>query len=276
MKSMPWKLLCGGAAIWILVCLWPQQAWGIVVRDVPASHEVAPDSPFYMVGYLNTAGGTSATLISPDYIITAKHAVGSISGGTFTMYLPDGPSVFGLAEKFEHPSSDLAVVRLDRTTGLDGYRLYQDDQEAGQIGILAGYGVSGVDAPDPGSYPTGTLRVGYNHIDTAVSTYLVFDFDSVGWPNSLPEDQEVMTALGDSGGPLFIEVDGELRLAGVHLYLSDIDADGITPELGDRGYDLRISAVSEWIHDVNPQLPEPSTLGILTLGTLLLALRRRR
>ncbi|MCK4602731.1 MAG: trypsin-like serine protease [Phycisphaerae bacterium] len=268
-----WRRIYASGAILVFGLLIAHPAYGIVVRDDPANHEVAPDSPFNMVGYLNTAGGTSASLISPDYVITAKHAVSSISGGTFT--LPDGRS-FGLAEKFAHPTADLAILRLSSSTGLNGYGLYEGDQEAGQIGIVAGYGVSGIDAPDPVSYPRGTLRIGYNYIDAAVSGYLLIDFDKEGWPNSLSKSEESMPAMGDSGGPLFVDIGGELKIAGIHLSLTDLDADGITPELGDRCYDLRISDFAGWIHEIDPQLPEPGTLALLALGTLTLAVRRRR
>ncbi len=252
----------------ILCLLLASPALAIVVRDDPADHEVAPGSPFAGVGYLSTAGGTTATLIGPDYILTAAHAVGGpLTGQTFTLQLAGGPDVYALAAKHVHPTADLAIVRLDRATALAGYRLYEGAAEVGRTAAVAGFGASGTDAPDP-AYPKGTLRVGYNVVDRIAGGYLVTDFDARNGKDALGAALEAMPAGGDSGGPLLIDVAGELHLAGVHLYLTDADQDGLTPELGDRCYHLRVGDYGQWIRQTAPQLPEPGALALLVIGAV--------
>ena len=243
-------------------------AAAIVVSDDPDLHVVTAPSSYDMVGYLNTAGGTTASVVDPWFVLTAAHAVNNISGKTFTLYLADGTHVFSLAEKFLHPSADLAVVRLAASTGLPGYELYDQTDEVGRTGVLVGYGMSGtgdtvLDGGDP-NYPRGTNRLGYNKIDSIYTDldgvkHLRFDFDapdSHGPSGTLGADREVMIAAGDSGGPLFIE--GTLLIAGVHVSVN-YDDENHWPTYGDVGFDVRVSTYAAWIRSVIPDQPATQT-----------------
>jgi hypothetical protein len=245
-----------------------EQTPAIVVSDDPDLHVVVPPSDYDLVGYLDAAGGTTASLVDPWFVLTAGHAAAWIEGRTFTLHLADGPHVFALAEAFAHPSADLAVVRLGASTGLPGYELYDLPDEAGQIGLLVGYGMSGTgdtvgEGGDP-SYPRGTKRLGYNKIDSIYTDldgvkHLRTDFDAPGTPGpsgSLGDDREAMFAAGDSGGPTFIE--GTLLIAGVHVSIVYNDPDH-WPSYGDRGHDVRVSTYADWIRGVIPDVPATQT-----------------
>ncbi len=246
---------CAPVLLTGLVVLTAAPARGIVFGDDPANHEAAPDSRLNMVGYLDTAGGTSAALIDEWHVLTAGHAVaGPVSGRTFTLRLPDGDRSFGLAGKSVHPQFDLAVVRLADCTWLAGYELYTGAAEAGREVVLAGFGVSGVGFPEPGAYPRGRGRAGANRIENVFENFLAYDFDPPGGEFGL---DEAIPAAGDSGGPTFLSEDGLLRIAGIHVSISDSDADGICPEYNDFGVDVRVSPLAEWIRSQVRQPPRP-------------------
>ena len=270
---MAYKLVKFYSAVLLLAMAavaFPTQARGIVVSDNPndPNHLVTAPSNYDMVGYINLVGGATGSLINPWYVLTAKHVVHyTIAGGSFRLDTAGGPQYYGIAEKWESPSTDLAVVRLTRSTNLSGYGIYTGSGEIGAEGKVVGYGMSGTPATvgaggDP-NYPRGTKRVGYNLIEyTPYYGYLMMDFDdpnTYGLPGgSLGANKEVMFALGDSGGPTFITVGGSLRIAGVHVSLPYNDPNH-WPNYGDVGYDIRVSTYKTWILGLIPSQPATVT-----------------
>jgi len=248
-------------------------AGAIVVCDDPALHEVTPPSDYDMVGYVNATGGATAVLVDPWWVLTAGHVTDfGTENKTFTLHLEDGSVVCAWADVRRHSSIDLALIRLDRDTELAGYTMYTGTGEEGEEGILVGYGMSGT-GTNPGEggnpdYPRGTKRYGYNRIDSAYYSsldqthYLRMDFDdpdSSGPFGTLGVDKEVMIALGDSGGATFLDVGGTLKLAGIHVGYKDMDGDGIWPEYGDRGYDVRVRSYTGWVNGLIPDQPATVT-----------------
>ncbi|MGC9454754.1 MAG: trypsin-like serine protease [Phycisphaerae bacterium] len=226
------------------------QSHGIVVSDDPDLHEVDPTSAFAGVGMISSAGKTTGTLIDPWHVLTAGHCIYNVSSHTFSLDLPEGRLTLPMAEAYKHPSIDLAVVRLASPAPLDGYGLYTARDEAGKVGTTLGYGVSGAGCPEPTQYPKGTLRIGWNRIDTAGTSSLTYTFNSPSSSGSLGREREALPADGDSGGPTMLNVGGEWLIAGVHYAISDMDGDGIAPEYGDRCLDMRVSTYAEWIQNV--------------------------
>lgn len=232
----------------------------VVVSDDPNNHEVTPPSDFDMVGAVahGSDRGATATLIDSWHILSAKHVLNGSWNDTLYLDLADGTHAFTITERFVHPNVDIAVARLDRSTGLPGHALYTLTSEKGKEGVVVGYGVSGtgMTGENPWLYPRGTNRYGYNRIDVVLTqadtNYLVMDFDHPSipgptGPGSLGSDREVIYASGDSGGPTFIDVGGELKIAGIHVYMSDFNDNGLVPDFGDICYDLRISPLADWI-----------------------------
>jgi hypothetical protein len=215
-----------------------------------------------MVGnmlFMGQPGGSTAVLIDPWYILTAKHvlASGVMSDHTFRLNLVDGQKDYKLTAMFLHPTADLAVGRLDRSARLPGYPLYTGTQEGGQAGIIVGYGISGVGGPDA-NYPRGTKRSGYNRIDAVYYDpdfcldYLLMDFDGPNAPGPYPPgtlglDKEVLFAPGDSGGPTFIDIGGTLYVAGIHHSLTEGNQDNRIPDYTDVGWDVRVRTYAQWI-----------------------------
>ena len=263
-----------GLSIAASLALLVAPSWAIVVSDEPnAAWHLAPaPSEFDGVGYLTSAGGCTATLINPWFIITANHTLNNYQNRLFQLDLVGGRQDFGMIQKWQHPTVDMAIVRLSRPAGLDGYEPYQAATQYAENGLAAyivGYGMSGTPATvgaggDP-AYPRGTKRVGQNALSLS-GTYgeeLDYDFDHPSTtmdPNgSLGADKEVMIGQGDSGGPTFLRVDGVLQLAGIHIGVTDIDDDGKYPEYGDKGYDIRVSQYLDWIASILPDAPATQT-----------------
>jgi len=266
-----WALL---ACCWVVLAVVPT-APGIVVSDDPADHVTAP-TEYEMVGYLDVAYGTSGALIDPWFVLTARHTVEYLTdvelpSHTFRLDNPDGTyAYYNLAERIMHPTADLAVVRLARSTNLPGYALFTSGMESLKTGSVVGYGMSGAPPTigpggDP-AYPRGTKRDGYNRIEPAYTLggveYLWMDFDaptSGGSGGTLGADKEVMLGDGDSGGPTFIEDvgTGVLRIAGVHTKIDAADDDH-WPLYDDKGIDIRVKTYAGWILSQVPT--QPATL----------------
>jgi hypothetical protein len=245
-----------------------------VLTQDPDLHLVDPESPFAMVGYLNTAGGTSGVLIGPNKVLTANHAVSDISSATFSMDTSGGRKTFEVEGKSSLAEMDLAVLTLSESTGFKGVPVYEGSEEQGHLAAMVGYGLSGIGAPDAQNYPVGTARVGFTTIEYAVSVYLISYFDAPGDPDS-QGTKEGAAAKGDSGGGIFIEVDGEWMLAGLHRSVIDEDDDGIFPEYGDQARGVRLSRAADWLNEHLTPVPEPGTMVLLTVGGLILTVRRR-
>ncbi len=252
----------------------PALCHGVVLTNDPAAHEVSPGSAFSMVGYLNSAGGTTGTLIGSFHVLTAAHAVGSVPGMTFTLQTASGPQVYNVVEKSVDASADLAVLTLDRSTGMSGYDLYGGTDEWFAEVAIAGYGVSGIGAPDPGAYPRGTLRAGYNILEYAWGNTIMFTFNAPGTGDSLGEI-EGMAAVGDSGAPVFLYEQGKWKIAGVARSVGDANYNGLLGDYGDYLSAVRVSQYVDWITMQQEQTPEPAS-GLLLLAGVAGILRRRR
>ncbi len=224
----------------------------------------------------------SATLIDDNWVLTAGHCVAGDDGfgagqSAMSFRLDDGATFAGV-EWFSHPQwvesgresfsgYDIGLVRLDQTVeGVTPASLYTQTDERGQIGTIVGYGLTGtgLSGYEPGT--GGTKRAGQNVLDvfggagfsggggppTLSPNVLLIDFDNPDNPrdsrvgSTSPLDLEYLPAPGDSGGGMFLERDGQARLAGVHSFIraTDGEADG---DFGDQAGIVRVSSFLEWI-----------------------------
>jgi hypothetical protein len=266
-----------GAAVALLALLTaPAQA--IIVCGDPSTHEVQPGSRFDGVGLLQASGRSTGVLLDEWHVLTSAHGSRDLNGATFTIHTAWGTQEIPVVSREVHSSCDVAILRLASPAGHGGYGLYAATDQQTQIGYYAGFGVSGTGSPDNQTYPVGTLRVARNRIDNAFGTYLSADLDEptkVGTYGCLGVGVEGLPGVGDSGGPTFFDVDGELLIAGIHKSVSDVDGDGVFPEYGDRAYDTRVSSVADWVNATLAQAPEPGTLALMGLGTLLVVGHRK-
>ncbi len=162
---------------------------------------------------------------------------------------------------------DLAVITLsaDAPPSVPRYSLYGDHDEVGKSFVMAGYG-----SPGHGSIgargetgPTIRKRAGLNRYEAIRDDYvgvdfLAYDFDSGLAENNSLElfgvesdfgfgDDETVNAVGDSGGPTFIQG----AIAGVMAFggrLPEFDVnDELDSSWGEAAFDTRVSTFREFI-----------------------------
>ena len=163
----------------------------------------------------------SATLIGRKTVLTARHCV---SGWTVSFKV--GGQSYTAARIVSHPgfglSSDLALAILGKeVSGVQPAPLNVDAVKVGQDITLVGFGKTGELS---GSF--GTKRMGHNRISSVTGT----SFSYSGASN---------VCNGDSGGPTYVVVGGEERIAGVHSTKSGFCGMG--------GTDIRVDAFKSWI-----------------------------
>jgi len=249
-----WKLfVCIGA----FLSIFSARLSAIVVADDPDAH-VVPTArcDIGMVGHWiqESASGTIAwqgagTLIAPQYVLLAKHEVGSWTCKKFKI---DGQTYSAIA-CWSHPEADIAILKLDRSTMLPGYRIDRTlDHRLRPEVILVGYGYSGVGGVDASAYPRGVCRYGYNRVDGLDGYYLMMDFDDPMYEATpsmyaLPAWKEACTAEGDSGGPTLICRDGIYYVAGIHKTISLAACPYTTTMFG-----VAVRSVASWIDGIVP------------------------
>ena len=172
-------------------------------------------------------------MISPTMALTAAHCVTAQENRgdpDLTVRLNNGQRYgikefrtndcwdFGSSGPF---SADIAIMVLDRPIqGAVAGRDYVETWNAETMGdvegktfILAGWGASG-EIREDGTENHLVYEIfhrGYNTVDQIRDNMLVYDFDRPDQAHAL----EAMGHFGDSGSGAYIDIGGELRIAGV-------------------------------------------------------------
>lgn len=233
-----------------------------------------------------TGGGflASGTLVRDQWVLTAAHVVDGVDGfgaGITNLQFQVGGATFTSETWFVHPDWiasggesnlfagwDLALVRLNKpVSNVTPVSLFTGSNELGQVSTIVGFGATGTGLTGAQTNTAGVKRAGNNVVDisgtltTSGSTVsighermLAIDFDRPAVPSEstlgspLPLDLEYLTAPGDSGGGLFVEVDGQHLLAGVTSLGSTLDQ-AANSDYGDRAAFTRVSQFVSWIDE---------------------------
>ncbi len=268
----------------------PASAWSATIRDdQPASSylDLAANLDYASVGlFVNSWGFTgSATLIAPDWVLTAAHNLVAANSGTFTINgIP-----YTSSELIIHPGwqegnptggYDFGLAHLSTSVaGVTPATLYTGSSESGQIATFVGFGF------------TGTGLTGYRTLDNQKRAFqnvidgdfgnptllLGCDFDN---PHSTADNAfgeaialtlEGSVAPGDSGGGVFLTDGSRSYLAGVISFVAATDGSA-NADYGDVNGFGRVSAFDRWIIST---IPEPSVSTLLAGAGLVLWLGRR-
>lgn len=223
----------------------------------------------------NTNGvgtGPWATLVSASYVLSSTHDHPGV-GSTVTFYEnndPNGPShTYTVLSGQQVAGTDLFLERLTAPVPASD-NIHPFAVVADNVPALTGAKIEVYGVPN---------RLGLNNIDrfatfdnvvgsSATGEALTYDYDTSHGYNP----GEAMLQGGDSGGPSFVVVGGELALVGIHWfnYTGDVDPNRAPNGSGD-------TYVSRYINQINALMtggeqltvvavPEPSTILLLVIG----------
>lgn len=267
MKKVLWTLIG-----WVGIAM---ASNAIVIRhDVDKEKYLASweDFPPLAQFYVDGAHGI---LISPKWIVTAAHT---------TFCTPPGATILVAGEKvqvkrrFTHPdhrpgvSHDIALIELESpVTRVKPAKLYKSTDETGKVVTFIGAGGTGTGIAGQtidNAANNGVLRKAYNTVQRADGALLQFVFHQGG--EALP--LEGIGGGGDSGGPAYIQQEGEFWVLGVS---SRGEFGSTIGKYGNREYYSRVSYFTDWIDRVmNGTEQERSDIALPELKYLMAGLSK--
>lgn len=298
-KSFNWGSVALGCAF--LGMFLPRHAAGVIFYSTsdPTHNTTAPTGALADSGwqFMGTWGGFTGTTISPNHFITATHVGGAV-GQTFTFqgvgYKTTGVvnqgdlAVWTVEGNFDHYAPILSAAP---TVGAEAVIIGRGTQRGAEVsknGELKGWQWGAAD---------GVMRWGENSVTAHGGGLIRFAFDSGGGPN------EAHLSSGDSGGAVFLQDDGEWKLAGINygvegpfsltlggaqfnaaifdkggLYRAGSFSTDTATDKPSSFYATSLAANYSWISSVIAvQVPEPGTTALIgAAGVLLLGRKLRR
>jgi hypothetical protein len=189
----------------------------------------------------------TAVIIAPRWAITAAHVVFDcddlvVNYGEGVVRSIDRVCVHPDWQHGEIGTSDVALCHLELDAGLEWYPLLAETVTAGQVCLVAGYGITGVMSAGYDLYD-GRLRAGTQRVDRIEGVLVFCKAQRRG------SALEFCIAPGDSGGPLFVGSGKNARLAAIHSFQS-VERGPLRSRYGEETGHVLIPAVRAWIDEV--------------------------
>ncbi|HVW96699.1 MAG TPA: trypsin-like serine protease [Mucilaginibacter sp.] len=257
---------------------------GVIRNDIPISKYIAlaNEPRFDCVGKIISGKDKfsgSCVLISDRYVLTAGHINFNYVDGQIDMNCQFKDKQYKVKRVTVYPgftkktyNLDMAVIELaESVNDIKPAILNNNPKEIGHKCIGVGYGVLKIanTSPSP-TWASGKLA-GENCIDSiggvpesksGLASFLIADFDGPGKFKKLnvigsarPYKLEYGLNGGDSGGGMFIKIDGKWKLAGIVHGVSHMKDPSF---YGSLQMWSRVSSFYEWIiqtmHDTDPAI----------------------
>ncbi|WP_018684985.1 S1 family peptidase [Actinokineospora enzanensis] len=159
----------------------------------------ASNAPWAARLFANGQQSCTATIIAPQYVLTAKHCVasGTISFRIGSLDQTSGGTTANAVQITRHSTADLAIAKLDRSVQATYSPLGTTaDVRAGQQAQVYGWGATCTNQPEI-NCQSRYLKVATVNVRSTSAT------DAYGGQAVQATRGSGITAGGDSGGPMF-------------------------------------------------------------------------
>jgi len=242
----------------VLLAGWDAHA--VIIRhDLSDSDYIVADADYPALVNLFEPSDCIGTLVHESYLLTVAHCAADLRNGQSLNV--NGVS-HAIAEVIIHPKwrkrrdeYDIALVRFKKpVSGVTPLPIYRGTDELGSVVTLVGRGdhATGL-VGERRAKNDGKLRRATNIVSGVDDHFIEIYFEKPGEDGIT--DLEGVGAAGDSGCPVFIDVDGVLYIAGLNSW-GDGGKGIKVGQYGSRDYQTRVSQYLEWL-DSEVDFPGP-------------------